>query len=82
MSKFLRFWAVMAAIFIPWFAKAQAQPQTASVGTEVSEAERMKVKKRLYPGGRDEEPLQVQTQLVAPSKSAVSADELPDSDAD
>ena len=42
--------------------------------------EREKAKKRLYPGGRDEEPLQVQSQLANPSKGVVDDPEPPDQD--
>jgi hypothetical protein len=34
-----------------------------------------KAKKRLYPGGRDEEPLQVQAQLGAPLRKGVITEE-------
>jgi hypothetical protein len=42
----------------------------------------LRAKKRLYPGGIDEEPLKVQTQLVAPIKRAESAEPLEDDASD
>lgn len=88
MSSLLRLSLLFAFSLSPWIARAaidvtNAQGSSAtSNGTDVNEEERMKVKKRLYPGGRDEEPLQVQSQLVTPTRAAVSPDELPDNDAD
>lgn len=77
MAVSLRFLLVLGFAILPLVTKAQSN-QAASVDTEVSEEERTKAKKRLYPGGRDEEPLQVQQQLVNPTKTAVSAEDLHD----
>lgn len=38
---------------------------------------RQKAKKRLYPGGRDEEPLKVQAQILAPIRKVNPASEAP-----
>lgn len=86
-----RSWVFFVTMVLPLISWGESQPAPASVpaavatpqeAPAVSAEERMKVKKRLYPGGRDEEPLQVQSQLVTPTRAAVSADELPSDDAD
>lgn len=48
----------------------------------VSAEEREKAKKRLYPGGRDEEPLQVQAQLANPSRGQAAEPAEPSTDHD
>ncbi|MBX2996579.1 MAG: hypothetical protein KF681_17285 [Bdellovibrionaceae bacterium] len=48
----------------------------------VSAEEREKAKKRLYPGGRDEEPLQVQAQLANPTRGQMAEPAEPSTDHD
>lgn len=65
---------------------AQAQNTSGKEATSnsptVSAEEREKAKKRLYPGGRDEEPLQVQTQLANPSRGQAAEPAEPSIDHD
>lgn len=50
------------------FAEEQAQLPKETELSEQAKQVRIRAKKRLYPGGRDEEPLQVQEQLPNPSR--------------
>lgn len=50
------------------FAEEQGAQVKDSESSELAKQVRIRAKKRLYPGGRDEEPLQVQEQLPNPSR--------------
>ena len=58
----------------------QAQAQEAGEGSKYDEAKEaeiaVKSKKRLYPGGRDEEDLKVQSQLTTPVRKFAPQTEL------
>ncbi|MFV8259507.1 hypothetical protein ACNQKP_16990 [Bdellovibrio bacteriovorus] len=67
---------LLSSVGVP-FAHAQdaAEPQY----DEAREAEiAMKAKKRLYPGGRDEEELKVQSQLATPARKLAPQAEVKD----
>lgn len=56
----------------------QAAPsEQGAVMTEEEIALRTKVKKRAYPGGRDEESLKVQSQLASPLRKMTPTTEMP-----
>ena len=59
-------------------AQAQTQAENQKQDPSASSEDRVKVKKRLYPGGRDEEPLLVQTQLPVAGRAGTVADEPAD----
>lgn len=82
-----RFGALLVTILMPLisFAQSATAPAVAASNTNaptISAEERTRAKKRLYPGGRDEEPLQIQSQLVTPSRAAINPDELPEDETD
>jgi hypothetical protein len=55
----------------------QATAQQAGAYDEAKEAEiAVKAKKRLYPGGKDEEDLKVQSQLVTPARKFAPQTEI------
>ncbi len=54
-------------------AQANAK-ESVPTSSAISLEEREKAKKRLYPGGRDEEPLQVQAQLANPVRGGQEAE--------
>ena len=65
------------------WAQANAKDQAAPTSPVISLEEREKAKKRLYPGGRDEESLQVQAQLANPGRGGQAAEpEEPHTDHD
>lgn len=72
------FCAILASFVFSLVAKAQEQAdENAPPDAATTVEERARVKKRLYPGGRDEDSLQVQTQLATPTRGA-GADEPAD----
>ena len=76
-----RFFLALIFVFGPLVSHAQ-KAKSPDADDAVSEAqERETAKKRLYPGGRDEEPVQVQSQLANPSRGAVE-DPEPNADQD
>lgn len=57
-------------------ALAADAPQTHALMTDEEQEIRERAKKRLYPGGRDEDSLKVQSQLAQPSRKMGPATEI------
>lgn len=55
----------------------QAAPEDQALMTPQEQEMRSKAKKRLYPGGKDEEPLKVQTQLPTVTRKMAPATDAP-----
>ncbi|ASD64573.1 hypothetical protein [Bdellovibrio bacteriovorus] len=67
---------LLSSVGVPF---AHAQDTTEPQYDEAREAEiAMKAKKRLYPGGRDEEELKVQSQLATPARKLAPQAEVKD----
>ncbi len=79
MTQFLMILAILTSALTA-ASIATGQTQDAQVD-EAREAEiSQKVKKRLYPGGRDEEDLRVQAELVTPSRKMAPQAEVKEED--
>jgi hypothetical protein len=77
------FFACLAALLFSGTAGAQDKTEEAASGDQgPTVEERAKVKKRLYPGGRDEDSLQVQEQLANPSVGTAPAGTEPEEPAE
>lgn len=76
---------LMTFSFVHVYAQNNSETSSANSRDQVEAIEKQKVKakKRLYPGGRDEEPLQVQSQLTNPSRGqSLPQEDLEPSDHD
>lgn len=84
----LRAGLLLSVLMASGASAAQAQTSNQQPGgapskdPAIAAAERMRAKKRLYPGGRDEESLTVQAQLINPTKGQVEEPAEPSTDHD
>ena len=68
---------IFIGIYLPRAFAAEAAAPTHALMTPQEQEIQMRAKKRLYPGGKDEESLKVQTQLPVVTRRMVPVTEAP-----